>query len=170
MARLGSTSTPQTRIDPMSNTARDPVDHPIDPPDEDDAARDRRFYIDEMTRMQAEVDVTSRDLTSAQAIIAEMETTRARQNWRLLAERTARPAEVWLPLTFAAIDLVGTELKDYERVRKWCELRKIVCKQDDPPHWLVEMNSARAYAASKGMVPPSAKPKLFKTFLLRSPG
>jgi hypothetical protein len=42
----------------------------IDPSDEDDAARDRRFYIDEMTRMQAEVDVTSRELTSAQAIIA----------------------------------------------------------------------------------------------------
>jgi hypothetical protein len=141
--------------------------HPIDRPDENDGARDRRFYIDEMTRLQAKVDVTSRELTSAQAIIAEMETERARQNWRLLAERTAKPPEVWLPLTFAAIDLVGTEYKDYERVRKWCELGKILCKQDDPPHWLVEMNSARAHAASKGMIPPSAKSKLFRP--LRSP-
>jgi hypothetical protein len=68
------------------NAARDEDDPP-----EDDAARDRRVYLDEMTRMQAGM------------AAMEVDTARLkRENWRMMAEKAEREAPQWLTIKRAA--------------------------------------------------------------------
>jgi hypothetical protein len=126
-----------------------------DPPVEDIAARDRRVLLELLVDAE-------REKTDLQAIIDEMEKDRARQRWRQLADKTAkaaRDAQIWLPLTMAAIDLLGPKNKaapydrkrqqrDYEKLRDWCEKGKILFRRRGALID-VEMNSARAFAATK---------------------
>jgi hypothetical protein len=117
MARLGSTSTPPTRIEQMSNT------------DEDDAARDRRVYIEEMSRLQDTIAGLQAD------------------NWRLIqkAERD-KPPEIWWPLPAASY--TGNENRterqektDHERLRRRCAKRLVVANKcgEDRGLWSVRM-------------------------------
>jgi hypothetical protein len=138
------------------NTAR--TEQPIDPPGDGAADRDWAIALDIITDLQ-------REATRMEAAMAEMEAERGRQNWRQLLDRTAkaaRDAEIWLPLTMAAIELLGglkdkapydrkRQQRDYERVREWCSEHRIVCRKRGP-NWDVEMTSARAYAASRGIL------------------
>jgi hypothetical protein len=136
------------------------IENPIDdpPPDDDNADHLLALALNVINNMR-------RDKTSLQAIITELENERARRNWRQLTERIEREkkdAEIWLPLTMAAIEILAPysgeytsrmQKTHYERVRGWCEDDKVIAKQDDSAHWFVEMNSALAYAAKKGIVP-----------------
>jgi hypothetical protein len=153
------------------NAQRDMPQTIDDPPDDDDADRGRNEQpqspedvADRDRRLLLELlDEAERDKTSLQAIITELENERGRRNWRQLTERIAREkkdAEIWCPLTMAAIGLFAPatgqyparmQKTHYERLRAWCEDSKIIARQDGTGHWLVEMNSARAHATSKGM-------------------
>jgi hypothetical protein len=123
----------------------------IDPPDDDNAARDRRVYIEEMSRLQDTIAGLQAD------------------NWRLVqkAERD-KPPEVWLSLKaaikVARIDVLGFDIdrsdaaplsfddadqrrkSDEERVRRWCELGTIVAEKRGG-RWFVRMDSLNAYLA-----------------------
>jgi hypothetical protein len=141
------------------NAAR--TERPIDPP-EDDADRDRRILLEMLG-------AANRETTRMQRDIDEL------RYWRRIRDdvrkadstaQAAQDAQDWLPLTMAAVALLGPgpyedrrfpydwkrEKRNHERVRKWCELRKIVCKKSGEL-WMVEMNSAWAYAATKGIFP-----------------
>jgi hypothetical protein len=133
------------------NIARKP---PIDPPPlEDNADRDRRLLLEMLFSKQAEIDAAERDKTRMQRDIDEL------RYWRRIRDdastaQAAEDAQIWAPLTAVAIDLVGIELRDYERVREWCASGKVVAKKVGP-NWLVEMTSAQEYAAARGIEPPS---------------
>jgi hypothetical protein len=134
------------------NIARKPPINP--PPLEDNADRDRRLLLEMLFSKQAEVDAAERDKTRMQRDIDELRYWRRIGDDARKAESTAQDAQIWAPLTAAAIDLVGIELRDYERVREWCASSKVVAKKVGP-NWLVEMTGARKYAASRGIEPPS---------------
>jgi hypothetical protein len=95
----------------MSNTARDPAD-PIDPPTDDNAARDRRVLLDLIDEFRADHAIVVANLKA--------------ENWRLIqkAERD-KPREIWLSLKAASmVDGDRTERQrdtDYENMRKKCE-------------------------------------------------
>jgi hypothetical protein len=100
------------------------------------------------------IDIADRDRKVALEIMADMQATiRALQtsNWRYVAEKAAAalnaPPEVWLPLKAAASLVVGIREADYEKVRKWCELGKIVA-QKRGAHWFIRMDSLRDHAAT----------------------
>jgi hypothetical protein len=148
------------------NAAR--TEQPIEP-SEDDAARDLRLLLEMFVSKQAEVDAAERDKTRMQRDIDELRYWRRIRNDARKADSTAqaaKDAQDWLPLTMAAVALLGPgpyedrrfpydwkrEKRNHERVRKWCELGKIVCKKSGEL-WMVEMNSAWAYAATKGIFP-----------------
>jgi hypothetical protein len=119
--------------------------------DEDDAARDRRVYIEEMSRLQDTIAGLQAD------------------NWRLIqkAERD-KPPEIWKSIRFAiraaSVDIWVRQgifvppaqkneqarkrqrKSDEERVRKWCELGKIVAEKRGG-HWFVRMDSFNAFLA-----------------------
>jgi len=159
----------------IMNTARDETQS-IDPPDDGAADRDWAIALDiitdlqrETTRKQAEVEAAERDKTRMQRDIDELRYWRRIRDDARKADSTAqaaKDAQDWLPLTMAAVALLGPgpyedrrspydwkrEKRNHERVRKWCELRKIVCKKSGEL-WMVEMNSAWAYAATKGIFP-----------------
>jgi hypothetical protein len=119
--------------------------------DEDDAARDRRVYIEEMSRLQNTIAGLQAD------------------NWRLIqrAERD-KPPEIWKSIRFAiraaSVDIWVRQgifvppaqnneqarqrqrETDEERVRKWCELGIIVAEKRGG-RWFVRMDSINAYLA-----------------------
>jgi hypothetical protein len=141
----------------MSNTARDPADHPIDPPDEDDAAaRDRRVLLDLIDELRADAAIVAANLKA--------------ENWRLIqkAERD-KPPEVWKSIK-AAIRAASVDVwvrqgaifvppaqkneqarqrqrkSDEERVRRWCELGIIVAEKRGG-RWFIRMDSLNTYLA-----------------------
>jgi uncharacterized protein YecA (UPF0149 family) len=153
------------------NAARKPP--PINPPPpEDDNTDALATAVAVIAGMQAEHDATKRELTSAEAIIAEFENERARQNWRVLAAKTAqaaKAAQLLVPLTMAADELVdlrprntyrARQKNNYEKIRAWCELGYVVAeKRGKAGNWVVEMNSLWAFAATKGIYPGRRPPK-----------
>jgi hypothetical protein len=156
------------------NAARKPP--PIDPPPDDDNTDALATAVAVITGMQAEHDATKRELTSAEAIIAEFENERARQNWRVLAAKTAKAAkaaQLLVPLTMAALELfdprtfpwVQQKKNNYEKVRTWCERGDVVCERRGKRGELlmVEMSSFWAHAATKGIYPPRRSPAKSKS-------
>jgi hypothetical protein len=127
-------------------------------PDENDAARDRRVYLEEMGRMQQKLTRFESDFKALQA-----------DNWRLIqrAERD-KPPEIWKSIRFAiraaSVDIWVRQgifvppaqnneqarqrqrETDEERVRKWCELGIIVAEKRGG-RWFVRMDSFNAYLA-----------------------
>jgi hypothetical protein len=99
-----------------------------DPTDGDDADRDRRVYINEMTRMQ-------RDIVELRADTASTVANLQAENWRLISAQPAPPA-VWRALKPAAAN-AGVE---YETARSWCELGIIVAEKRGG-RWFVRMDS-----------------------------
>jgi hypothetical protein len=105
----------------IMNTA----DHP---PGENDAARDRRIYLEEMTRLEDTIAALRAD------------------NWRLIqkAERNA-PPEIWWPLPSACVvDGERTDRQrktDHENMRKRCENHSIIAAKRGPARgrWWVRM-------------------------------
>jgi hypothetical protein len=102
----------------------------IDPPDEDDAARDRRVYIEEMSRLQDTIAGLQAD------------------NWRLVqkAERD-KPPEIWWPLPKACvIDGDRTERQratDHENMRRRCDNKSIIARKEGAGRglWHVRMEA-----------------------------
>jgi hypothetical protein len=118
------------------NAARN-IENPIDDaPDDDIADRDRRVLLEIINELRADNAIVVANLTA--------------ENWRLIqkaaAERNALP-ELYLPLKAAAILVVGIREADYEKVRKWCELGKIVAEKRGG-QWFVQMKSLRDYFAT----------------------
>lgn len=102
----------------------------IDPPD-DDAARDRRVYLDELSRMQSDI----------AALHAEN-----RRYRDVIAARPA-PPEIWWPLkAVIAVDwgdrpTERQEKTDHERMRRWCATGMVVAERRGPGNgrWWVRM-------------------------------
>jgi hypothetical protein len=98
---------------------------------EDDAARDRRVYLDEMSRMQSDI----------AALHAE--------NRRYRDEIAARPAppEIWWPLPKACvIDGDRTERQratDHENMRRQCDNKSIIARKEGAGRglWWVRMEA-----------------------------
>jgi hypothetical protein len=145
------------------NIARKP---PIDPPPpEDDAARNLRLLLEmfvskqaEVDAKQAELDAAERDKTGMQRIIDESRYWR-RTRVELYVTLRAAADELYDPRKFPS----GARQRknNKERVRKWCELKKIVCKKYGK-RWMVEANSFFAHVATEGLYPrrrPPAKSK-----------
>ena len=83
----------------------------FDPPPEDDAARDRRVYLEMIDELHASTARTVAGLKADNArVVAE--------NWRLIQEKAEREAPQWLTLKRAA-DKAGCT---YERARAWAAL------------------------------------------------
>jgi hypothetical protein len=97
----------------------------------DDDADHHRVYLNEMTRMQA-------DIVELRANTANLKA----ENWRLLSARSAPPV-VWRALKPAAAD-AGV---DYENARSWCE-KAIIVAEKRGGRWFVRMDSLYAHAAA----------------------
>jgi hypothetical protein len=109
----------------------------IDPPDEDDAARDRAIYLEEMSRLQSKN-------TGLEDTIAALQA----DNWRLIqkAERD-KPPEIWFSLKAASmVDGDRTERQrdtDYENMRKKCENGTLIAEKRGAGRglWFVRMDN-----------------------------
>ena len=110
----------------------------FDPPPEDDAARDRRVYLEMIDELHASTARTVAGLKADNArVVAE--------NWRLIQQAAARdaPPQTWLPLKAAAADVAV----EYENVRYWCEQGVIVAEKRGG-RWFVRMDSLQAHVAA----------------------
>jgi hypothetical protein len=116
----------------MSNTARDPAD-PIDPPTDDNAARDRRVLLDLIDEFRADHAIVVANLKA--------------ENWRLIqkAERDKPPEMWWLLKAVIAVDwdrpTERQEKTDHERMRRWCATGVVVAERRGPGNgrWWVRM-------------------------------
>jgi hypothetical protein len=108
----------------------------FDPPPEDDAARDRRVYLEMIDELHASTARTVAGLVADNArVVAE--------NWRLIQEKAEREAPQWLTLKRAA----GLVEIEYENVRYWCEQGVIVAEKRGG-RWFVRMDSLQAHVAA----------------------
>jgi hypothetical protein len=110
----------------------------IDSPDENDAARDRRVYLEQMGLLQSKN-------TRLEDIIAGLQA----EGRRYRDEIAARPAppEIWWPLPKACvIDGDRTERQratDYENMRRRCDNKSIIARKEGAGRglWWVRMEA-----------------------------
>jgi hypothetical protein len=108
------------------------TDRPMDPPPDDNAARDRRVLLDLIDEFRADHAIVVANLKA--------------ENWRLIqkAERDA-PPEIWWPLPKACvIDGNRTERQratDHENMRRRCANHSIIAEKRGPDRglWWVRM-------------------------------